>query len=440
MPKHRARALVAAIAAIAAIVSIPMAIAAGATPAPPTVATAPATSITDSGVTLNGSVNPNGQQTNYAFQWGPTAGYGHETPLTSAGSGSSSGSVSAALSGLASGSTYHYRIIAMNDSGTSVGSDQSFTTGGTPPAPSAPPTASTGSATNVGQSGATVSGTVNPGGQATSYYFEYGPTANYGFETAATSGGSGVTDERVSANLAELASSTTYHYRAVAVSPGGTALGSDQTFTTTTPPAVTTGPASQVRKTSAVLNGTVDPKGQATSYYFQYGTSTASGLQNSPTSAGSGTGKVAVHSTITGLTTNTSYHYRLVAQSAGGTSYGADQMVTVGQPQSEVRFMGRMGFVSPGRIIGVEAGCFGGDARCAGHVTMSDNGVVIGQRNFAIAPNSGGFLHIEISRQGEKMLLSYNRVFHLLPVTVTVTTTSGQKTSQVMHLARWVWH
>ena len=252
MPKHRARALVAAIAAIAAIVSIPMALAAGATPAPPTVATAPATNVSGSGATLNGSVNPNGQQTNYAFQWGPTAGYGHETPLTSAGSGSSSGSVSAALSGLASGSTYHYRIIAINDSGTSVGSDQSFTIGGNPPAPSTPPTASTGSATNVGQSGATVNGTVNPGGQATSYYFEYGPTANYGFETAATSGGSGVTDEPVSANLAELASSTTYHYRLVAVSPGGTALGSDQTFTTTTPPAVTTGPASQVRKTSAV--------------------------------------------------------------------------------------------------------------------------------------------------------------------------------------------
>jgi hypothetical protein len=429
-----------ALVATAAAVIIPATLAQGASSSPPTVTTSAATNVSDGGATLNGIVNPNGQQTSYAFQWGPTTGYGHETTLTSAGSGSTAQTVNAVLSGLSPGTAYHYRIIATNASGTSVGSDQSFKTGGTAPPPSTPPTASTGSATNLNQSGATVNGTVDPGGQATSYYFEYGPTSNYGFQTAATSGGSGVDNEPVSANLDGLASSTTYHYRLVAVSAGGTALGSDQTFTTTTPPAATTGTATQIRKTAVVLNGTVDPKGQATTYYFQYGTSTAYGLQTSPASAGSGGGNVAVHSELTGLTTNTIYHYRIIAESAGGTSYGADQTVTVGQPQSQVRFMGRMGFVSPGRIIGVEAGCFGGDAYCAGHVTMSHNGIVIGQGDFNIAPDSGGFQNIEISRRGEQMLTSYNNVFHLLPVTVSVSTPSGQKTSQVMHLARWIWH
>ena len=212
------------------------------------------------------------------------------------------------------------------------------------------------------------------------------------------------------------------------------------TSTSSTPPAVVTGPPSRVHQTSAILNGTVDPKGEATSYYFQYGTSTAYGLQSSPATAGSGSGNVAVHSTITGLTTGTTYHYRLVAQNAGGTSEGADQAVTVGQTQSRVKFIGRMGFVSPGRIIGVEAGCFGGDSRCYGHVTMSHDGIVIGQRDFEIAPSSGGFQNIEISRQGEEMMMSYNGVYHLLPVTVTVTTSTGQKTTQVMTLARWLWH
>jgi hypothetical protein len=207
-----------------------------------------------------------------------------------------------------------------------------------------------------------------------------------------------------------------------------------------TPPAVVTGSPSQVRETSAVLNGTVDPKGQATNYYFQYGTTSAYGLQSSPASAGSGSGNVAVHSTITGLTTGTTYHYRLVAQSATGTSTGADQTVTPGQAQSQVRFIGRMGFVSPGRIIGVEAGCFGGDSRCYGHVTMSHDGIVIGQRDFQIAPNSGGFQNLEISGQGMAMMMSYNSVYHLLPVTVKVTTSTGQTTTQVMTLARWLWH
>jgi hypothetical protein len=195
-----------------------------------------------------------------------------------------------------------------------------------------------------------------------------------------------------------------------------------------------------VGPTSALVNGTVNPEGQATTYYFQYGTTTAYGLQSSPTNAGSGTGNVAVHSTLTGLSTGTTYHYRLAAQNAAGTSYGADQTVTPGQSPSQVRFIGHMGFVSPGRIIGVEAGCFGGVTRCFGHVTMSHNGIVIGQRDFEIAPNSGGFQNIEISRQGLAMMMSYNRVYHLLPVTVTVTTSTGQKTTQVMTLARWLWH
>ena len=210
--------------------------------------------------------------------------------------------------------------------------------------------------------------------------------------------------------------------------------------TSSTAPTAVTGPPSQVGQTSAVLNGTVDPQGQATSYYFQYGTTTAYGVQTTPASAGSGSGNVSVHSTITGLTPGTTYHYRLVAGNAGGTSQGADETVTVGLAQSQVRFIGREGFVSPGRVIGVEAGCFGGQTRCAGHVTMSHNGIVIGQGDFNIAPSSGGFQNIEISRQGQQMLLSYNRLFHLLPVTVSVTTASGQKTSQIVHLARWVWH
>lgn len=227
---------------------------------------------------------------------------------------------------------------------------------------------------------------------------------------------------------------------AVAVALIAGATSGPAVATAASPPAVVTGAASQVHETSAVLNGTVNPEGQATSYHFEYGTSTAYGLQTAPAHAGSGSGDVSVHSTITGLTPGTTYHYRLVARNASGTAQGADHTVTTGPTQSQVRFIGREGFVSPGRIIGVEAGCFGGQTTCTGHVTMSHNGIVIGQGDFTIAPNSGGFQNIQISRRGMRMLLSYNRAFHLLPVDVVVTTTSGQTTSQVMHLARWIWH
>jgi hypothetical protein len=326
-----------------AITILPVALAQGASSAP-TVTTSSPTGVTGSGATVNGSVNPNGQQTSYAFQWGPTSGYGHETTLTSAGSGTGTSSVNATLSGLASGSTYHFRIIAINGTGTSVGADQSFTTTGTAPPPSPSPSASTGVSTNVGFSGATVAGSVNPSGQSTSYYFEYGPTSNYGFETSPTDGGSGVTSQAVSTSLSGLASGITYHYRLVAVSNGGTALGDDESFTTR----------------------------------------------------------------------------------------------TAGTP-SHVAFLGREGFVSPGGVIGVEAGCFGGQTSCGGHVTMTHDGVVIGQRNFNIPPNSGGFQNMGLNAQGKRMLKA-NSVFHLLAVNVSVTTTAGQRTGQVMHLARWVWN
>lgn len=426
------------LAALAAIASAPVALAAGSSPAPPTVASAPATGTSSSATTLNGSVNPNGQATNYAFQWGPTSGYGHETPLSAAGSATTAAARSAALAGLASGTTYHFRIIAMSSAGTSVGADEQFTTSGTAPAPSPAPTATTGSSTGVGQSSATVQGTVNPAGQGTTYYFEYGPTVNYGFETAPQNGGSGSASEPVSAQIGSLASSTTYHYRLVAVSSGGTALGSDQTFKTTTPPSVSTGLPSAVRASSAQLDGTVNPQGQATMYWFQYGTSTAYGQQTRPGSAGSGSSPESVHAFVGGLTTNSTYHYRLVAASGGGLSYGADQTVTVGQG-SHAAFMGHMGFVSPGRAVGVAVGCFGGSNSCSGHLTISHNGTTIGQRDFTVGPNSGDFQDMELSRQGMQML-GANHVFGLLPVTVSVTTSSGQKISEVIHLARWVWH
>jgi hypothetical protein len=86
----------------------------------------------------------------------------------------------------------------------------------------------------------------------------------------------------------------------------------------------------------------------------------------------------------------------------------------------------------------VEAGCFGGQTACAGHVTMSHNGSLVGGRNFYIAPNSGGFQNIGLNSLG-KQLLRRNGVWRLMAVDVNVTTTSGQRTSQVMHLARWVW-
>jgi hypothetical protein len=101
-----------------------------------------------------------------------------------------------------------------------------------PTAFAAAPTATTGPASNVASTSATVSGSVNSGKEQTTYHFEYGTTTSYGTSTPDKSVGKGNKSTNVSADLTALAPSTTYHYRLVATNPSGTVAGADMTFTT----------------------------------------------------------------------------------------------------------------------------------------------------------------------------------------------------------------
>jgi hypothetical protein len=101
------------------------------------------------------------------------------------------------------------------------------------------------------------------------------------------------------------------------------------------PPTASTSTASSVQERQAKLNGAVTPNGSDTYYYFQYGTTTSYG-SNMPappgSDAGSGTGSVPESATITSLELATTYHYRLVASNAGGTTHGSDQTFTTHSP------------------------------------------------------------------------------------------------------------
>jgi hypothetical protein len=77
---------------------------------------------------LNATVNPNALATTYHFDYGRTAGYGSSTPETVAGAGTATVAAAATLTGLASGTTYHFRIVATNRGGTTAGGDRALTT------------------------------------------------------------------------------------------------------------------------------------------------------------------------------------------------------------------------------------------------------------------------------------------------------------------------
>jgi hypothetical protein len=190
------------------------------------------------------------------------------------------------------------------------------------------PTATTGPVTAVGPTTATVTGSVNPNGAATSWHFEYGTTTGYGSPTASQNAGSGTASVGASANLSGLKPGTTYHYRLVATNSGGTSRGADAILTTSSAPVAVTGSASAVTATSATLNGTVNPEGRDTTWYFEYGKSTSYGTKTAAKDAGAGTSAAGVAASATGLKVGTLYHFRLVATSDAGTSRGADATFT----------------------------------------------------------------------------------------------------------------
>jgi hypothetical protein len=79
-------------------------------------------------VTLNGSVDPNGWETRYLFQFGTTTSYGADGPEAGAGGSDGFVVVNSPITGLAEGTTYHYRLVAKNAAGTVYGGDRTFTT------------------------------------------------------------------------------------------------------------------------------------------------------------------------------------------------------------------------------------------------------------------------------------------------------------------------
>jgi alpha-tubulin suppressor-like RCC1 family protein len=100
-----------------------------ASPPPPAVTTLAATAIADAGATLNGSVNANGGTATVAFEYGLTEFYGTTVAaIPATATGTAETAVSATLSGLIPGATYHFRVLATTGNGTIKGADQAFST------------------------------------------------------------------------------------------------------------------------------------------------------------------------------------------------------------------------------------------------------------------------------------------------------------------------
>jgi hypothetical protein len=288
--------------------------------APPTLDGSPAFAsvIKTTGAMLNGTLNPNSLPTSYHFEYGTTTSYGASTQATDAGAGNSDQPVTANLTALTAGTTYHFRLVADNGTGgVQHGADATFST-----APGALP-----SATEVSVFGATLHGVINPHGAAVTYRFEYGTTTDYGRTTPEADGGSGNADEAVDQVTGRLIPNTTYHGRVVATINGQTTASDDATFTTgAMPEAVATDPTG-VTTTEATIGGTVNTYGKDGTYRFLVDavngsyTTTTDAL---PTPAGDGPHSVSA--ALAGLPAGESFRVVLSVTSNGGTT-ASDQVV-----------------------------------------------------------------------------------------------------------------
>jgi hypothetical protein len=184
----------------------------------PDVTTGLVTGATPRSATLTGTVNPDDvAAASCQFIWGETIAFGQTAPCsTSIPDGESPVQVQAQITGLASDTTYCYRLQATDAKGTNPGEalqNQCFTTPG--------PALLSESVADVTAESATLDATVTPHGAPTIYYFQYGTTENYGVSIPLQPGeaiGSGADAVEVSQHLQGLSGDTLYHYRVVAVS------------------------------------------------------------------------------------------------------------------------------------------------------------------------------------------------------------------------------
>jgi hypothetical protein len=234
-----------------------------------------------------------------------------------------------------------------------------------PPALPAPvATTSAMNLANVTQTVAGLQGTVDPNGSATTRYFRYGtsPTLSTYTQTPGVAVGSGDTPVNVGYTATGLTAGTTYYFMARAVSSAGVHNGVIRSFTTDAPPlapTVTTGSATNVTPTGAVLNGLIDPNGlDVTDYHFVVGTQTTNyllpgssvlpsasiypgstevggGFNTDPGTLSGTATLTSVSATLTDLEPNTVYFFFLVGTNSAGTSEGIELSFRTGALQGE---------------------------------------------------------------------------------------------------------
>jgi hypothetical protein len=322
------------------------------------------------------------------------------------------------LSGLAPGTEYTVCLRAEDAGGATVGPAVTFTTALTPEVPV------TGSpAKSITASSAVFEGVLNPGavGNAGSYEFLYRQSASEcqgeGQQAVGAGGASGEKEEAVQGEASGLLPNATYSFCLLARNEAGEeVVGPVVSFTTlTVKPVIDAETVINQTATTADLTAKVDPNRADTAYRFEYGTSTAYG-SSAPVpdgDIGAGGSDVPVTQTVSGLSVNTTYHWRLVAHNAAGAVASVDHTFVYGTTGAGLPddrayemvtppakngtqignvFLGLLPQIAEdgGRAIMPSVQCFGGAVSCP-----ADRGTV--GTPFAFTHTGGGWVSSQLA-------------------------------------------
>ncbi|HEV7492355.1 MAG TPA: hypothetical protein VGO10_01145 [Baekduia sp.] len=214
-----------------------------------------------------------------------------------------------------------------------------------------------GPANAVGETTAQVTGSVAPGvaSGAATVHFEYSFAGGLTQVTPDQAGIAGPGETAVSAELTDLRPNTTYSVHLHAANDDFAADSSEGTFTTgAVVPAVQDGGVTDRAASSVVVNGRVNPLGQQSTYHFEYGETAAYGSTvpvGDDDVAGNGYAfRLASHG-ISGLKPGTTYHYRLVAHNASGSSATPDATFTTRPATEPVRAYEQVSPVDKGGAV-----------------------------------------------------------------------------------------
>lgn len=312
--------------------------------------------------TANGNATSDGAQTITARGacWGASANPGL-TDTCAASASAGVGAFTAAMTGLAGGTLYHVRAYITNAAGTFFGDDTSFST------PNVAPTVTTTAISNINAPGAAGGGIVTSDGGATVTARGncWATTVNPTTSATCTSDGGGV--GAYVSTLTGLSPGTTYHVRAYATNSVGTSYGGDVSFTAVTTPTLTTTAVTGVTATGATTGGTISSDGGAAVTARGSCLAVTANPTTSATCTTDGSGAGAYVSSLTGLSSGTTYHVRAYATNSVGTAYGADLVFTTATvPTLTTR--------TPSAISGTGA-TSGGDISTDGGVAVTSRGV-----------------------------------------------------------------